>query len=78
MAAKETQAPPDIEPSDAKRLAEAVKKIEKSMKELNESGLNRKAIVVLLADSTGVSRRDINAVLNGLETLGQEYLERSK
>lgn len=77
MAAKD-QPIPEIEPADAKRLAEAVRKIEKAAKELSESGLNRKAIVVLLADSTGVSRRDINAVLNGLESLAAEYLEQSK
>lgn len=76
--AKETQPPPEISADDARRLADSVRKIEKGMKELNEAGLNRKAIVVLLAESTGVSRRDINAVLNGLETLGSEYLEKTK
>lgn len=76
--AKETQPPPEISADDARRLADSVRKIEKGMKELNEAGLNRKAIVVLLAESTGVSRRDINAVLNGLETLGSEYLEKAK
>lgn len=78
MAAKDTQPPPEIEPADARRLAEAIKRIDKAMKELVESGLSRKAIVTLLADSTGVAKRDINAVLNGLETLGNDYLERSK
>lgn len=76
--AKETQPPLEISADDARRLADSVRKIEKGMKELNEAGLNRKAIVVLLAESTGVSRRDINAVLNGLETLGSEYLEKAK
>jgi hypothetical protein len=76
--AKTDQPPPSIEPDDARRLAESVRKIEKGMKELNSAGLNRKAIVVLLAESTGVARRDINAVLNGLESLGAEYLEQSK
>lgn len=78
MARGDSQPPPSIEPDDARRLADAVRKIEKAMKALNESGLNRKAIVVLLADSTGVSRRDINAVLNGLEALGADYLEKAK
>lgn len=78
MARGDSQPPPDLQPDDARRLAEAVRRIDKAVKALNEGGLNRKAIVVLLAESTGVSRRDINAVLNGLESLGSEYLEKSK
>lgn len=78
MAAKDTQSTVEIEPADAKRLAESIKRIDKAMKELAESGLSRKALVTLLADSTGVAKRDINAVLNGLETLGNDYLERAK
>jgi DNA polymerase III delta prime subunit len=80
MMAKETdiQPPLELNADDARRLADSVRKIEKAMKDINESGLNRKAIVVLLAESTGVSRRDINAVLNGLEQLGAEYLEKAK
>jgi hypothetical protein len=63
---------------DAKKLAASIEKIDKAMKEFNSSGLNRKAIVVLLHDFTEVSKRDINTILDGLEDLGRLYLEKSK
>jgi len=69
-----TNVPFELTAEDARRLAEAVKRIDKGMKEIAQAGLNRKALVVLLADITGVSKRDINEVLNGLEVLGREYL----
>lgn len=68
--------PPEITAEDAKRLAEAVRRIDKGMKALKDSGLNRKALVILLADMTQVTRRDVNAVLDGLEGLGDAYLEK--
>ena len=64
-----------IEHDDAVALAEAVKRIDQSMQNLKECGLNRNALVVLLHASTRVSKRNINAVLNGLEGLGECYLE---
>lgn len=64
-----------IEPGEAKKLADAVRRIGAAVKEFRTAGLKRQAIVVLLHDSTKVSKRDINAVLDGLETLEQVYLE---
>lgn len=75
--AKEQQ-PVEIDAAEATRLAEAVRRIDTGMKALIESGLTRKALVVLLHHSTQVTMRDINAVLDGLERLGTEYLEKSK
>lgn len=77
MAKGDTQ-PLDLDPAEAKRLAEAVRRIDAGMKTLVDAGLNRKALVVLLHASTQVTMRDINAVLDGLERLGADYLERSK
>jgi hypothetical protein len=68
----------EITPSDAAKLADAIRRIDKAFKELDNAGLNRKAIVVLLNESTGVARRDINAILDGLNTLGATYLDRAK
>jgi len=68
----------ELDHTDAKRLAVAVEKIDKAMKEIMVSGLSRKAIVALLHDSTQVSKRDINSVIDGLESLGALYLERVK
>lgn len=68
----------EINPETAKELAAAIRRIDKAVSDLQSSGLNRKALVVLLNESTGVSRRDINAVLNGLESLEKEFLEPEK
>lgn len=70
--------PKELTADDAKRLAEAVRRIDAGMKALSSSGLNRRAIVTLLHDMTEVGKRDINTVLNGLENLGDTFLEKSK
>ena len=68
----------ELTAADAAKLAEAVKKIAAAAEQLAESGLSRRALVVLLADATKVSPRDINDVLNGLDSLGDLYLDRGK
>lgn len=60
-------------PESKEVLAEAITKISEAMRELTASGLNRDAIVVLLAAKTGVSKRDINTVLDGLNRLRGWY-----
>jgi len=68
-----------LTPEDAANLAVAVRKIAKAVDEVNAAGLSRRALVVLLDDATqGVSRRDINAVLNGLDELGKLYLDKAE
>lgn len=54
-------------------LAAAIVTISEGVTALLKSGLNRKAIVILLAASTGVTRQNINAVLDGLATLKKDY-----
>ena len=73
-----TKEPLEITQEDARQLAESVRKIDKAMKDFIASGLSRRALVVLLNDATGVAKRDINAVLDGLESLGATYLELPK
>jgi hypothetical protein len=68
---------PKYTSEDARKLAEAVRRIDKFSKEFTASGMNRRALVVLLHDATSVTKRDINAVLDGLDGLGDMYLERS-
>jgi len=75
MSRADQKEPVELTPEDARHLAEGVRKIEKAMKEFIVSGLNRRALVVLLHDSTGVAKRDINSILDGLEGLGALYLE---
>lgn len=82
MAARERKSdpppPPELTKEDCLRLVDAIKKIDKGMKMLSDSGLNRRAVVTLLHDLTEVGKRDINAVLNGLDLLGETYLEKSE
>ncbi|NEU94791.1 hypothetical protein [Bradyrhizobium uaiense] len=54
-------------------LAEAIAKIAGGFDRLQKSGLNRKAIVILLNDWTGVGKRDIERVLSGLADLPKVY-----
>lgn len=77
MVAKES-GPVELSAEDARQLAESIRKIDKAAKDFIASGLSRKALVVLLNDSTGVAKRDINFILDGLESLGATYLEGSK
>lgn len=62
--------PPTEEPKD---LSSAIEAISDGLKKLIGSGLNRRALVVLLQDATGVSKRDITAVLDGLNDLKKLY-----
>jgi hypothetical protein len=71
-------APPvELTADDARKLAHAVIRIDEAVKTIASSGLNRRAIITLLHDATNVGKRDINDVLNGLEQLGELYLERA-
>jgi hypothetical protein len=67
-------AKPEAEaPDEPKDLSEAIGRIDGAMKTLLKSGLNRKAVIVLLHDYTKVSKRDIETVLSGLENLKEMY-----
>lgn len=54
-------------------LAEAVVEISKSVAKLRASGLNERAIVVLVKHETGISMADITRVLRALEKLEEKY-----
>lgn len=58
---------------DPAMLAEAIVKISAGFEALKRSGLNQKAIIVLLADLTHVGKRDIECVLAGLRDLAKTY-----
>lgn len=65
-------------PPCADTLAEAVVRVSAGFVRLQASGLNRKAIVVLLNDCTGVGKRDIERVLQGLGYLSTAYCKKAK
>jgi hypothetical protein len=54
-------------------LAETIRKVSKAIDSLKRSGLNQRAVVVLLADATGVGKKEIVAVLDGLANLERRY-----
>lgn len=56
-----------------KILAESIVQISADMKKLAQSGLNRKAIVVLLKHATGLTMIDIEKVLDGMVDLRAMY-----
>lgn len=54
-------------------LATEIVKLSDSAVKLLQSGLNQKAIVVLLRDATGLPKNKINVVLNALSQLRATY-----
>lgn len=65
---------PTIDGVPKETLERAIVKISESVQALRKSGLNERAIVTLLADSTKVSKRTIETVLEGLDGLRARYL----
>lgn len=59
-------------------LTRAIVDISAAMKRLTASGLNRKAIVVLVHDQSRIAKRDIELVLNNLEALAEDYTHHGK
>lgn len=67
---------PDVDNRDAdgaETLAEAIKAISKGLRRLESSGLNRRAITVLVAHHSKVSHRNIEKVLDSLDKLAATY-----
>lgn len=60
-------------PESKEILAAAIVRISESLTELRHSGLNEKAIVVLVHDATKIAKRDILRVLFALRQLKGWY-----
>lgn len=54
-------------------FAQAIVDMSKSLQKLLSSGLNRKAVVVLVAHDAKISKRDVEDVLVSLEDLAKTY-----
>lgn len=62
------------DPPESKQiLAEAITRISDGYTELLRSGINRKAIVILIQAETRLPQRDINTVLDALPRLKGWY-----
>ena len=66
----------DESPVAAEVIAGAIIGIGESMKKLSSSGLKRKAIVALVHDQSKISKRQIEIVLNNLESLRADWCTR--
>lgn len=64
-----------VKPEEVPRsvLAEAILKLSDGVKQIMESGLNKRAIWVLLVDSTGVPITQVRRVLDGIVDLKRDY-----
>lgn len=60
-------------PESKEILAEAITRVSDGFTKLQASGLNKAAIVVLLHDSTKISKRDIVTILDSLARLKGWY-----
>jgi hypothetical protein len=54
-------------------LAYSIEEAANALKKILSAGLNRRAIVVLVAEETKVTRGEINSVLTALENLHKTY-----
>lgn len=59
-------------------LATAVRELAQGVKKLRASPLNDRAIILLLHDTTGISKRDIQSMLDSMENLERTYLKPGK
>ena len=63
----------ESQPESTEILAEAIVKIGAGFEALQASGLNRRAITVLLCDATKLPKRDIETVIDALAKLRGWY-----
>lgn len=60
-------------PETPEILAEAIVRIGEGLQKLSASGLNKKAIIVLVQDRTKLPQRDIESVIDALAQLKGWY-----
>lgn len=66
------------DPESVELIAKSIIRIAEGFQEIEKSQLNRRALVVLLKDLTGLSNRDINLVLNSLAELKSNFIKEPK
>ena len=65
----------EVQQIPAELIANAIIEIQKAMEQINKTRLSRSAIVTLIHAHSGVTKKNINIVLNNLESLGQIWLK---
>ena len=66
----------DDAPVATEVLATAIVEISDAMKKLNTSGLKRRALVALIHDQSKIGKREIEIVLNNLDSLRADWCTR--
>lgn len=67
--------PPAVTAEPVRDIGEEVAKIADAMARINSGKLARRAIILLVSDASGVGKRDVEYVLNGLSNLRRFYLK---
>lgn len=62
-------------PVPAEVIADAIVEISKAMKALNSTRLTRRALITLIHDYSKIAKRDIEIVLNNLDSLEETWLK---
>ena len=75
MALKSLVVKPGDDPPPPEVIAQSIVDIAAGMKRLNAGRLNRNALVLLLHHASRVGMRDIERVLEGLDSLERLYLK---
>jgi hypothetical protein len=65
------QDPNDVVVADV--LATAIRDISQTVRRWNSAGMKKRALICLLNDLSKVGKRDIEFVLNSMDSLEQEY-----
>jgi hypothetical protein len=69
---------PDVTLPDPAEIAESIRRIQEAATKFLKSGLNKRALFVLLKDSSGVSMGDIAKVLDAMSGLAATYTDARK
>lgn len=62
--------------SASEKLGREIRMLSRAFKKMAKTGLKRETLVLLLHNSSNVGRPDIRAVLNALDKLENDYLEK--
>lgn len=75
MNPKIIQPPAPAEPVPAEIIATGIEQIAAAMRVLNSTRLTRRAVIALIHDTSKISKRTIEIVLNNIEGLEDEWLK---
>lgn len=78
MASQKQTIAEQLEGVDWDALVKGLRRVGHAGRTMNEAGLQRRAVVILLSEMTGIGRRDVEAVLDALPKLDRRYCRGSR